>query len=209
MKVALNALLVTCVSLGLLACAGEFSETPEEQKAFLEAEGEQVAQFYFKGQDKQRLYMQGVIYGYTLRDIQKVLDTNPQVTTLVMQEVPGSVDDEINLLASREIRKRNIATYIPEDGWVASGGTDMFLAGAKRSAHSSARLGVHSWSWGDGETEALDFPRDHVEHKKYLDYYAEMHIPAAFYWYTLEAAPAEQMHWMTKDEIKRYQVFTH
>lgn len=191
-----------------MACGPQFPITPEEQKAFLEEEGEQVAKFYFKEEDKTRLYMQGVIYGYTLRDIQQVLDANPQVKVLVMEDVPGSLDDEINLLASREIRKRNIATHVPEDGVVASGGTDMFLAGAKRSAHSNAKFGVHSWGWGEGGENALDFPRDHEEHKKYLDYYEEMQIPAEFYWYTLEAAPPEDIHWMTAEEIKRYMVTT-
>ncbi|TDF34882.1 alpha/beta hydrolase [Alteromonadaceae bacterium M269] len=190
----------------LTACVS-FPETPEEQRAFLEAEGDQVASFYFKGDDKKRLYMKGVIYGYTLRDIKQVLDANPQVEVLVMEEVPGSVDDEINLLASREIRKRNINTYIPRDGWVASGGTDMFLAGKERSADPSAKLGVHSW--GGGSVAATDLPRNHSEHQKYLDYYGEMNIHSDFYWYTLDAAPAEDIHWMTKDEIKQYLILTH
>ena len=57
--------------------------------------------------------------------------------------------DDVNLLASREIRNRGIATHIAKDGMVASGGTDMFLAGAKRTIEIGAKLGVHSW--GDGE----------------------------------------------------------
>ncbi len=178
------------------------------QKFFLNMEGEDVAYFYFKENQKSKdtIYMRGVIYSNTHNDIRQTLNNNPQLTTLVMEDVPGSIDDEINLLASREIRSRNLNTYIPDSGMVASGGTDMFLAGKERAVHETAKLGVHSWSGGD--LEALEYPRDHEEHKKYLDYYVEMDIPTDFYWYTLEAAPADTIHWMTLPEIGKYQVVT-
>ena len=35
-----------------------------------------------------------------------------------------------------------------------------------------------------------------------------MDIPEDFYWFTLEAAPAEGMHWMTEAEMARYRVHT-
>lgn len=178
------------------------------QKIMMKIEGDHVAEFYFRENQttKDTIYMSGVIYSDTLEDIKDVFEENPQITTLVMVEVPGSIDDEVNLLASREIRKHRINTYIPENGMVASGGTDMFLAGQKRAVHPTAKLGVHSWSGED--SVALDFPKDHQEHKKYLDYYATMNIPTRFYWYTLEAAPADSIHWMTPNEIKQYHVVT-
>ena len=123
-----------------------------------------------------------------------------------MQNVPGSMDDDINLLASKEIRKRGIATHIPADGMVASGGTDMFLAGAKRTIEPGAKLGVHSWS--DGGQPATDYPRDSQVHAKYLAYYKEMDINTDFYWYTLEASTAENIHWMTEQEVAMYGVLT-
>ena len=99
------------------------------QRMLMKMEGKQVADFYFKEHQthKDTLYMKGVIYSNTLKDIKAVLDANPQITTLVMEEVSGSIDDEINLVASQEIRKRNINTYLPENGMVASGGTDLSL----------------------------------------------------------------------------------
>ena len=39
--------------------------------------------------------------------------------------------------------------------------------------------------------------RDHEEHRVYLDFYEEMGIPEAFYWFTLEAASADEVHWMS------------
>ncbi|WP_109301449.1 M28 family peptidase [Aquimarina sp. AU474] len=178
------------------------------QQILMRIEGEEVATFYYKGNQKNRdtIYMKGVIYTNTLEDLKQVLSKNPMITTLVMENVPGSIDDEVNLVASKEIRKHHINTYIPKNGMVASGGTDMFLAGKERATHPTAKLGVHSWS---GEDQvALDFPKDHQEHKKYLEYYKEMNIPVDFYWYTLEAAPAEDIHWMTPNEIKKYVVTT-
>lgn len=179
---------------------------PFTQKWALQREGSQVATFYFKNEAKDSLWMKGVIYSNTLEDLKAVLNKHPEVTTLVMEEVPGSIDDEINLLASRVLRNRDVNTYIPKDGWVASGGTDMFLAGTERAIHPTARLGVHSWA--GMEKVATDYPKDAEEHKKYLAYYKEMQIPSRFYWYTLEAAPADSIHWMTPVEIHEYKVVT-
>jgi len=172
-------------------------------------EEEKSASFTFKNSDDRSdtVYMNGVIGSDTLEVMQTLLNSHPQIKTIVMQNVPGSMDDDTNLLASMEIRKRGIATHIPVDGMVASGGTDMFLAGVKRTAEAGAKLGVHSWSDDSGKV-ALDFPRDHQEHVKYLDYYKAIGIDTSFYWYTLEAAPAEDIHWMTAQEIAQYGVLT-
>lgn len=176
------------------------------QRLLLQMEGDQAAEFYFKKSQKTKdtVYMKGVIYDNTLNDIKDIFNRNPEITTLVMEDVPGSINDEINLRASREIRTRQINTYLPKNGMVASGGTDMFLAGKERQVHPTAKLGVHSWSGGD--KAALDYPKDDVAHKIYLDYYKEMEIPEDFYWYTLEAAPAHDIHWMTTNEIEQYQI---
>jgi pimeloyl-ACP methyl ester carboxylesterase len=168
-----------------------------------------AAYFTFKDNDdsSDTVYMSGVIGSDTLAVMQTLFSTYPQINTLVMQNVPGSMDDETNLLASMEIRNRGINTHIPADGMVASGGTDMFLAGVKRSIVPGAKIGVHSWDDGSGKA-ALDYPRDHQVHVSYLDYYKAIGITTDFYWYTLEAAPAEGNHWMTSDEMIKYKVLT-
>ncbi|CAL2103097.1 Zn-dependent amino-or carboxypeptidase, M28 family [Tenacibaculum sp. 190130A14a] len=176
------------------------------QKWALKMEGEQSALFYFKNNQKDSLYMKGVIYSGTYTDLTQKLNEHPSITTLVMEEVPGSIDDEVNLKVSREIRSNNINTYIPKNGWVASGGTDMFLAGKKRQIAISAKLGVHSWA--DMEKTATDYPKEDSSHTKYLEYYKEMDIPTDFYWYTLQAAPADGIHWMTPIEINTFKVVT-
>ena len=35
----------------------------------------------------------------------------------------------------------------------------------------------------------------------FLEYYREMDVPEDFYWFTLDAAPPERIHWMSDDEI--------
>ncbi len=204
-----------CIALLVLAALvfifpGIWFGFPLGQKLMLSLEGEQVASFYFKDEQssKDTIYMKGVIYSGTHDDINQVFNQYPDITTLVMEDVPGSIDDVVNLKASMEIRKQGINTYVPKDGVIASGGTDMFLAGVERKVHPTAKLGVHSWGTGDDEAKATDLPTDHPEHQKYLEYYRKMEIPEDFYWYTLEAAPAEDIHWMTPQEIIKYKVET-
>ena len=189
--------------------AQNFTISPTEADTDEGGGEEQAANFTFKDNDTSSttVYMNGVIGADTLAVMQTLFSTYPQIKTLVMQNVPGSMDDDINLLASMEIRNRGINTHIPADGMVASGGTDMFLAGVKRTIATGAKIGVHSWDDGSGKV-ALDYPREHQAHVIYLDYYNAIGITTDFYWYTLEAAPAESNHWMTAEEMVLYGVLT-
>lgn len=99
-----------------------------------------------------------------------------------------------------------ITTIVPSGGLVASGGTDLFLAGVQRIIEPGACIGVHSWAAED--FTATDIPRTSPEHDRYLDYYNDVGIDLAFYWFTLEAAPADDMHWMTAMEVGQYGVST-
>ncbi len=146
--------------------------------------------------------MTGVIGPSTPGRVLQLILESPQVKTIIMQDVPGSMDDHSNLRAAKLVRRMGLGIHVPADGEIASGGTDFFLAGVRRSWEMGARFGVHSWG-GFGE-DGDQVPADDPEHRKYLDYYAEMGIPAEFYWYTLKAAPASDIHWMTKAELERY-----
>ena len=61
------------------------------------------------------------------------------------------------------------------------------VAGKKRIVAEGARLGIHSWA-------GLGFQ----------EYYEQMGIPVSFYWRTLDAAPANGIHWMTEDELGEF-----
>lgn len=155
------------------------------------------------------LFVRGVVDGDSYEQMYDVLTDELHIGTLVFTMVPGSADDYTNLALGRLLREAGIATYLPARGTVASGGTDLFLSGVRRIVERGARVGVHSWSADDLTVRsAVSLPRDHPDHAKYLDYYRDMGIPAEFYWFTLEAAPPDGMHWMTEEEMARYRIYT-
>jgi hypothetical protein len=55
---------------------------------------------------------------------------HPGVTTLEMIDCPATEDERANLRLGQLIYAKDIATHVPDDGWVASGAVDLFLAGA-------------------------------------------------------------------------------
>lgn len=208
-KISIALIIVIIVSVATPFLYPEvLSNTPFKQKALIKTDKNKVARFYFKKKQTARdsIYMKGVICSNTLKDIKQTIQQNPQITTLVMENVSGSIDNDINILASLEIKKHNINTYIPKNGIVTSGGTNMFLAGKKRDIHPTAKIGIHSWISKD--SMALYFPENHQKHKKYLDYYSKINIQTEFYWYTMKAAPADSIYWMTANEIEKYGIIT-
>ncbi|MCP4758402.1 MAG: alpha/beta hydrolase fold domain-containing protein [Planctomycetes bacterium] len=148
----------------------------------------------------------GTIDGTTPGRVMQLLLDHPAVRTIVLDDVPGSLDDDSNLRACRLIRHHGLATHVPRDGEIASGGVDMFCAGVERTAEPGAMIGVHSWG-GVGES-GVATPKDHEAHEMYLEYGREMGLPDAFYWFTIEAAGPGDIHWMTPKELDRYGVLT-
>ncbi len=158
-----------------------------------------------------RAFMSGVIDSTTPETVKSLLGEYPSVKTIVMVDVPGSADDEANLKAARMIRKAGLAVHIPADGIIASGGVDFYLAGSTRTMDAGAKFGVHSWGGADedgNELIATEIPESHDMHKLYISYYKEIGVDESFYWYTLKAAPAESIHWMTSEEIRQYGITT-
>ena len=153
--------------------------------------------------DGDRAVMHGTIGASTPGRVLELIVEHPNVRTIVMTDVPGSMDDEANLRAARLVHRAGFEIRVPTDGMIASGGVDFFLAGKVRRVAKGARLGVHSWG---GPVPPTKLPKDHEEHRKYLDFYRHVGIPESFYWFTLEAAPADDIHWMSRKEMRRYRV---
>lgn len=151
--------------------------------------------------------MTGVIDSDIPDLVTTLVEQHPQLTTIVMLHVEGSVDDEANIQAAYLVRHHQLNTHIPDNGLIASGGTDFFLAGVKRTAGQNAQIGVHSWA-DDNDLEGSELPEHHPVHRQYLDYYSRMGIPKGFYWFTLDIAPSEDMHWMTQQELRRFNIIT-
>lgn len=162
------------------------------------------ATFSIEGTD---VVMVGVIGTTTPDDLRTLLEDEPDVTRIVLLDVPGSADDVANLEAARLLRDADLATHVPADGFIASGGVDFFLAGTIRTFDKGAEFGVHSWAASSGETGA-ELSRDDAQHSAYLDYYAEVGIDSEFYWFTLGAAPPDDIHIMTAEELETYRFAT-
>jgi hypothetical protein len=149
-------------------------------------------------------YMNGVITDGISAKVLQLVHEHPEVTAIEMEIVPGSISDEENLRACHYVYDYGLTTKLNARSSVASGGTDFFLAGRKRIVEKGAILGVHAW--GGNDEPANEVPKDDPVHKKYIELYEKTGVPESFYWYTLEAAPAEGMHKMTDEEIKIYRV---
>ena len=165
----------------------------------------------FSTQDATIAIMNGVIDSNTPKHWDNFIVANPTINKMIMKDCPGSEDDEANLEAARKIRQQGIAIHLPADAVIASGAVDLYLAGTTRTREAGSKIGVHSWSDG-GSREATDFPVGHANHQPYIDYYKEMGFSQtdaeAFYYFTINAAKAADIHWMTDAEIEQYKLLT-
>ena len=151
-----------------------------------------------------RAMMSGTIGSGLAGELQSLRQSNPQVTTIVMVDVPGSVDDIAAIAAYPLIRQFGWSTEVPANGSIASGGVDFFVAGVSRRVIAGGSLGVHAWS--DGTNSATDFPPSDPQHQLYINYYRSIGLsdPSGFYFFTINAAPASSIHNMTRAEIARF-----
>lgn len=154
----------------------------------------------------ENLFMRGEINSKTDTQFEAVIAANPQIKALVECDVPGSLDDATMIPLSYRVRELGLNTHLTSTSSVASGGSDLFLSGVERTMELGAEIGVHSW--GNGVLEAADFPRDAPEHVANATYIRDMLGADDFYWYTIYAAPATDIHWMTEAEITKYAVLT-
>ncbi|ELR66786.1 hypothetical protein C942_04484 [Photobacterium marinum] len=134
--------------------------------------------------------------------------------------ISGSSDDDINMYTGLMIREYGLSTHISKSGSVFSGGTDLFSAGVKRtielrdkqlSVEQNEQIGVHSWSDDNEqgeEVDATDIPYTDVAHRKQATYFTKMlgDDGLGFYMFTIKSAPADGEHYMTKDELNKYQL---
>lgn len=161
--------------------------------------------------------LHGTIGPTTPSRVQAFISNYPNVTTLVFMSMPGSEDDDANLIAARALRNRGYTTFLPAvqaydtDAFIASGAVDMFLSGTTRVIDIDGEVGVHAWAEGNG-TSATDYPVGHAVHQSYIDYYVEMGFSQAdaeaFYYFTINAASANDIHNMSEAELEQYRLRT-
>ena len=152
------------------------------------------------------VFLSGEININTRRQFDAIHAANPQVDTLVLVDIPGSLDEAGLLSIGYRVRALGLTTHLIARSEVYSGGVDLFLAGVRRRMDNGATLGVHSWS--NGTRDAASFPRSAPEHDRNRQYIADMLGDDAFYWFTIYAAPSDGVHIMTPREIRRYGLLT-
>ncbi|MGC1495112.1 MAG: alpha/beta hydrolase [Sulfitobacter sp.] len=153
-----------------------------------------------------RLLMSGEITSRTPANFEALIAENPQITTIVQGYMPGSLDDEAVVRMGYRVRELGLNTHLTAQSEIYSGAVDLFLAGRNRSMQRGAVIGVHSWA--DGFGEGTQYPRGAPEHRSNADYIADMLGSEAFYWFTLQAAPSDEIHEMTSGEISRFGLLT-
>lgn len=161
-------------------------------------------------------YLSGNLGTKTYSQIRNLIANHPKVKTLVMLNVPGSVNDLVNMHTGRLLRENSFTTKVLSNSRIASGGVDLFCAGKKRIVEKGAKLGIHSWcciggnNLTDNNFTATQVPKDHPAHRFQLEYFTMMLGKKGddFYFHTLSAAPFDGMHYMTPQEIKEWGVST-
>lgn len=138
----------------------------------------------------ERLLMHGKIATRTLDEFREVMRQNPQITTMVMQEMDGARDDAAVAALGREVRERGLSTALQSDSYIAGGAVPLFLAGAERRMVDGARIGLNGWSKVDRA------------------YVHEMLGSAGFYQFALQVGTADEIHEMTAQEIAQYGLLT-
>lgn len=155
------------------------------------------------------VYLNGTLGTKTYKQFKDLIRHHPEVNTIVLQNVPGSINDAVNMHTGRIIREAGLTTKVLADSNISSGGVDLFCAGKKRIVTKGAQLGIHSWG-GEG-ISAHTLSKDHPAHQYQITYFTMCLGPEKgpdFYFRTLEAAPAEGMHYMSDEEIKNWTVAT-
>ncbi len=164
----------------------------------------------FKVVSSTTVEMNGVINSSSLINFNALITANPNINTINIVNCDGSSDDTVNLQLSKLVHDRGTNIHIKDNGSIASGGTDFFLAGTTRTKGQNTQIGVHSWS--DGINEATAFPVGHANHQPYISYYVSVGFTQQwsedFYYFTINAAPANAIHWMTDEEIMQYNMLT-
>jgi hypothetical protein len=148
----------------------------------------------------------GTLGTTTYIQINDLIQNNPEVKTLELQQIDGSNNDGINMHTGRLIRNAQLTTLIPKTGDVNSGGVDLFAAGFKREYVTGGKVGVHSWCCEKGKSAHL-LSKDDPAHGAQLTYFREVlgkELGPEFYFFTINAAPADDIHIMSQDELIKY-----
>ena len=141
---------------------------------------------------------------------EKLISKFPSIRLIIVEDCPGSRNDEVMFEAAKSMRSHSINTHLPSNGNIQSGAVDFYLAGINRTNSTGSKIGIHAWS--DGNTSATDYPSNHSEHQLYINYYKDIGFSQQeaedLYFFIINAASPEDIYWMTDQEIIDYKITT-
>ncbi len=129
---------------------------------------------------------------------------NPEVDTLILQAMPGTMDMDTNRRVVMDIRAAGLATHVPADGRIASGAVDWFIAGSPRTIDCGAMIGVHSWGTKVGERADKTFYDSQLRTQRY--FLSRMDVDPDFYEFTRGAAGPDDIYWLSVDDMLRFRL---
>ncbi|CAA0109576.1 Uncharacterised protein [BD1-7 clade bacterium] len=88
------------------------------------------------------VYISGSLGFRAYQQLKSLTSTNKDLKRLVLLNVEGSADDNFNVYIGRLVRQAKLATHLPSNSVIASGGVDLFAAGVTRTAEDGASVGV-------------------------------------------------------------------
>jgi hypothetical protein len=151
-----------------------------------------------------KIYLKGILGKTAYRRMKRTLIRNPDIDTLVFIQSDGSENDDYNVLTGKLIYENEIVTKLLPNSEIASGAVDLFLAGKKRVVPKGAKIGIHSWK--DQYMEGRNYPKEHEVHEVFWQYYEQIGIDTIFYWFTLYTADYDAIHWLSEEEISRFNI---
>ena len=142
--------------------------------------------------------------------VRKLLRDHPEVTTLVMQYMPGTQNADANLKIAYDIRRGGLSTHLQSGSFIASGAVDLFLAGESRTMDCGAKIGVHSWAiagpkGGNFNPKSMGSDSRQRIQERFL---RAMSIDPAFYAFTRDAAGPDDIYILKPEDIARFGVLT-
>jgi len=157
-----------------------------------------------------RAYGYGDTTAMSVHMVREFLNDNPDVKMLVLKKMPGTRDADMNIRIAREIRKRGLKTHLDSNSFIASGAVDLFLAGTERTMECGAMIGVHSWGLTGDRTGQISPRTIGIDRRQkfHEDFLKDMDIDPSFYVFTREAAPPDDLYFLTADDIARFGLLT-
>lgn len=166
---------------------------------------------FYVSNDHRSAVLDGVINSNSYIQFNQMIIQHPGIEVIYFDQAPGSLDDDVTALIGRRIHNRNIDTHILDNGIIASGAVDLFLAGNNRTRGFNTSVGVNSWEDSNGN-QGSDFVESSSVHDFYINYYLSIGLGGQlandFYFFSINAADSNDLYFLSESEIQFYQIFT-